>query len=219
MIKNSILYHRLWYVKKRNARKATVYFRILLIFILFATFVYYANKNILPCLNTICEHKAKSIITRTVNETVQEVFSENAGYGDFVRINRDGSDRINFFETDVARLNKLSARLSADIRNKLDSLERQKVSIPFGALLGNSAFSGMGPELRMAIQTARDIETAFQSEFFTAGMNQTRHILYLRVHIEASVHAPLVQRKIDVTSVIPVAETVIVGAVPERYRY
>jgi len=219
MIKNSILYHRLWYVKKRNAKRIHIYFRLLLILIIFATLIYYANKNLLPCLNAICEYRTKSIITDTVSKAIDEVFAGNATYEDFVIVNRDKSGRINSIETNVTKLNKLSARVSSSICSRLSLLERQKVSIPFGALLGNSVFSGMGPDLNIVIRPEGNIETSIKSEFHTAGINQTRHVIYLQVHAQASVVTPLTRRKTEIVSSIPVAETVIVGTVPEVYLH
>lgn len=217
MIRNSTLYHRIWYVKRRNARKIRIYLRVVSIFIILGLLVSYANKNILPSLAVISEFKAKSMLTSTVNNEVQKIFNGDINYEDMVNVYRDSNGNISSIETNMARLNILSSTISASIQERLYKIQKESVAIPFGTLTGNSIFSGTGPALYIKIYPMGTVETDFISEFTGQEINQTKHSIYLQVKTYMRICAPLMNKTIEFTTSIPVAETVILGKVPDVY--
>lgn len=217
MIKNTTLYHRFWYIKKRNAKRVSVLLRLLLILIILCCTLFYANKNLMPALHIASEYKVNTIVTTAVNNAVNEMFIHNPGYEDLVYVDMDKDGRINSIRTDVVKLNKLSTGISNDVCNKLASLGKEKINVPLGTLFGNSLLSGEGPGLKIKIQPAGNVETDFKSEFSSVGINQTRHRIYLQVIAKVSIIAPLSRRKTEITTTVPVAETIIIGKVPHVY--
>jgi sporulation protein YunB len=217
VIKNTTLYHRFWYIKKRNAKRVNILLRLLLILIILGFTLFYANKNLMPALHIASECKVNTIVTAAVNSTVNETLMHNPGYEDLVHVDMDKDGRANSIRTDVVKLNKLSTGISTDVCNKLASLEKEDITVPFGALFGNSLLSGEGPGLKIKIQPAGNVETGFKSEFSSAGINQTRHRIYLQVIAKVSIIAPLGRRKTEITTTVPVAETIIIGKVPQIY--
>ena len=80
MFRNTVLYHRLWYIKRRNIKKTRVLIRLAAIFIILAVFANYADKRLSPYLEEISQLKAQTIVTDTVSKVVAETFSDYVTY-------------------------------------------------------------------------------------------------------------------------------------------
>lgn len=61
------------------------------------------------------------------------------------------------------------------------------------------------------------VSSEFVTEFRTAGINQTRHKVYIRIRANMRIVIPTGAREVEVVAQVPVAETVIVGQVPQSY--
>ena len=87
----------------------------------------------------------------------------------------------------------------------------------FGNFTGNSFLAGHGPEIKVKVIPAGTVNTEFRTEFIAAGINQTRHRVYLGVVSNMRVIAPFATEDIIVENSVTVAETVLIGEVPEFY--
>lgn len=217
MIRNSILYHRLWYFKRRNTGKISIFLKFVLSILLLVLLGSFANKLLFPTFAEISSSKAANIAENTVRSVVRDVFSGKIKYDDLVILKKDDSGRIVSIETDIAKLNVLSSKVSEGIYNKLEDNKKKSVEIPVGALLGKSIFAGKGPLIHISIYPYGNVQTDFMSEFTEAGINQTRHSIYIKVKAKVGITGPVDVEKIEIETVVPVAETVIVGDVPGVY--
>ena len=214
MIRNSILYRRLWHLKRRNARRLQICVRIAAVIVMVAIAASFFEKRLMPSLTTITEYKLRSVISEIVNDSINSVFSGDIKYGDLIYVRKDGSGRVVAIETDVVRLDRLSAEVSAKIRKRLALLEDSSITVPAGTLLGGGLFAGTGPDLRVKVMCLGNVETGFKSELSSAGINQTRYRIILRVKTDAGITAPAIRGKAELVTEVPVAETVIIGEVP-----
>lgn len=217
MFRNSVLYHRLWYIKRRTSKRIHIYIRLAVIFIILSLLVSYANKKLLPSLVEISEFKARATVVMSINKIVNDTFSSGVEYEDLITLKRDNSGRITSIETNVVKLNRLSASVTSQIQTRLMERGRNTVSVPFGSLLGSPILAGAGPDLHIRVKQVGNVETDFRSEFTSAGINQTRHRIYIQVKTKIGIVCPLVTKKTQIVTNIPVAETIIVGSVPEVY--
>ena len=87
----------------------------------------------------------------------------------------------------------------------------------YGNFTGNSLLAGCGPNVKVKVIPIGTVTTDFKTEFVSAGINQTRHRVYLTVYCTMYVAAPLVGNEIIVNNGVVVAETVLIGDVPEFY--
>lgn len=216
MSRKTNLYRRLWYLK-RNRRRVHIYIIIAIILIVLMLFISFVEGRMRRSLMEISEYRTKSIITNVVSSAVNSSFPDNINYEEIVVINRDENDRINSIQTDIVKLNRIFANLSLDIQNGLSGIKDEKISIPLGVILGNSLFSARGPDIDVRVIPSGSVETDFKSEFTSAGINQTRHRIYLQVKTNVGIVVPFMEKKAEVTTSIPVAETVIIGDVPDYY--
>lgn len=215
MRRKTNLYHRLWYV--RHNRKIECYVVIVLMVFILILFLSFVEKRLRVCMTEFSEYRVKSIVTRVVGNAVNDNFPDNIDYNDIVTISKDENGRITSIQTEVARLNRLFANVFLDIQEQLSGLENEKLTIPLGAIFGNSIFAASGPGIKVKVIPAGSVEMDFKSEFTSAGINQTRHRIYLLVNTEVGVVVPFNQKKTVIATSMPVAETVIVGEVPNYY--
>lgn len=216
MRRKSNLYHRLWYVK-RNKKKYKTYVVIVFILAILIILLSYIDKRLRMGINQISEYRVKSIVSKVVANAVGENFPEDIDYDDIVSISRDENGVITSVQTDIAKLNRIFANVSRSVQTQLSELSDEKISIPLGAVLGETVLAARGPKINIRIIPIGSVETDFRSEFSSAGINQTRHRIYIIFKVEMGVAIPFVERKTVVTTSLPVAETVIVGEVPYYY--
>ena len=61
------------------------------------------------------------------------------------------------------------------------------------------------------------VTAAFTSEFESAGINQTRHKIYLSMQTRVQLVLPAGGEQMDFSSQVLIAESIIVGRVPESF--
>ena len=98
------------------------------------------------------------------------------------------------------------------------AFERLKFSmIPLGAALGVSLFSGAGPLINVSVVPVGSVTTAFATSFESAGINQTRHEISLQASVLMRIIVPTGADSVTVDTLVPIAESIIVGQVPSTY--
>ena len=88
-----------------------------------------------------------------------------------------------------------------------------------GTLAGSPLLAGRGPLIRVRMQSVGSSSAHFENAFTSAGINQTKHQIYLVVDVYVSILLPGFSTVTKVSSTYTVAETVIVGSVPDNYTY
>ena len=83
--------------------------------------------------------------------------------------------------------------------------------------MGSKLFANLGPNFKVFIIPLSSIVVDFYSEFEQAGINQTIHRIYMEINAKVQVVIPLSNKTVEITSNVPIAETVIVGEVPKTY--
>lgn len=160
---------------------------------------------------------AADLITRTVSDIVEEKMMElGEEERSFVTFEKDDAGAVTAIITDTPRVNILSSELldaviAAANRGDLN------ISVPMGDLLGISLLLGRGPRVPMKITMLTSSRVEVKNVLTSAGINQTKHQLFLEVHVDTDVLLPWEIRSAAVVNEVLVAETVIVGRTPETY--
>ena len=134
-----------------------------------------------------------------------------------MRLEKNADGTVSNVELDSVEMNRMKARLTEAVSNRLMSLENQDVAIPLGTLLGWQLLAGRGPEVHLQIVPASFVESNVVDTLETAGINQTQHRVCIRFTVEMSAILPGYSTSVDVTDEVCVAQTLIVGQVPEFY--
>ncbi|MDD2628373.1 MAG: sporulation protein YunB [Clostridia bacterium] len=196
-------------IKKAFALFIIIYGILLIMYIFFI-------KQISPTIRTLSDNRAKAIALKATNEAVMEKISE-IKYDNLMHVSVGENGKITGLNADVIEMNKLSVEITNQIQEKLLSLEGTKFGIPIGKALGLSVFSGYGPHIIVKAIPMGNVVVDFKTEFKTEGINQTRHRIYIQVKTSVRMVAPFITEIANCESNITVAETVIVGDIPESY--
>lgn len=160
---------------------------------------------------------ATDIVTMAINDTIKNKMAEGAyDYSYFVSLEKDGEGNVTAITTNMSRINSFSAEVLSDVAAAADS-GRLDISIPLGNLLGLSLTLGKGPDIPVDIIMLTSSFTKFQNELVSSGINQTRHQIILKVTVDIDILIPWDTMSTRVETDTLIAETVVVGKVPDTY--
>lgn len=199
-------------------RRATRWALIALCLLLF--FGWVAVRSVMYLRELSCDmvlSDAVDLMTLCVNDTINRTLSgRDYGYDYFVTIDRDESGAVTAIKANMARINALSSELLSDIVEAADRGELS-LSIPIGNILGSSLLLGKGPDIPVDITLLTSSRVDFKNELSAAGINQTKHEMKLDVVVDIDVVLPWRTISTQVVTEILIAETIIVGEVPQTY--
>lgn len=170
-----------------------------------------------PMLAAAARYQVRSQVTAAVEQwAARDLQERGVDYSDFVTITRNEAGEITALSADMARLNLLRAELSAHLLERLEDSQLE-LTVPVGSLLPIEPTWARGPELHLRALALGTASAEFESEFTSAGINQTRHRLWLELSVPVTVLLPGGGEELTVDSRLCVAETVIVGQVPQTW--
>ncbi|SNS36116.1 sporulation protein YunB [Anaerovirgula multivorans] len=114
-------------------------------------------------------------------------------------------------------MNKVASDVALTIQEHLKQIQTASEKIPLGNALGSQLLAQYGPKFKLTVTPLGMVDVNFGTEFEQSGINQTRHRIFLIVNTKVRVIIPFSSNTIEVTTYIPVAETIIVGRVPMNY--
>lgn len=156
------------------------------------------------------------IVVAAVNDAVD---SGRIDYEQLVDFDKDAEGHVTALRSNMAAFNRLQASIADDILQRMAEVTSTDLAIPIGTLTGSPLLAGRGPCLRVRMQSVGTATARFDNQFSSAGINQTRHRIILDVDVHVSILLPGLTTYTKVSNEISVAETVIVGGVPETYTY
>ena len=209
---------RLRYI--RLSRKQRLLIWLSLITTVLSTVLIVAVVHMEPILSSMATARVSNTVNRIVVEAVSDAIQGGEiDYGILVEFEKDADGRVTALKSNMAAFNRLQASISDDFLLRLSEVSTSTLSIPIGTLTGSSLLAGRGPLIRVKMQSVGSTTASFRNTFSSAGINQTRHQILLDVNVNVSILLPGFRTSTRVTNEISVAETVIVGTVPENYTY
>lgn len=198
----------------RDGRKKLFFIFLLLIIISIYSY-YIVEKNIRPTILAMSEINARLIATQAINEAVRNKISTNS-FNNLIDYKTDNSGRISLIQANTAQMTKLAAETSLEVLQEIKEIGVRDLRIPISSIFGSQVFANTGPVISIDIRPAGSVNVDFFTDFEEAGINQTRLKIYLIVKTDVQTVVPLASNKIDVTTHIPVSETIIVSIVSEE---
>lgn len=174
------------------------------------------NARLRPVLLELALAQTSNRLTAVIDRAVAQ---QTISYGDLVTLERAEDGGIAALTSNMAQANVLRAQLLDAALAALDALGELEISIPLGTILGWDLLSGRGPSIKVKALYTGTASAEFENQFSTAGINQTCHQIFFQIHADITVLLPGRQCRTQVTSRVCVAETVIVGNVPETFLY
>ncbi|MBZ4663215.1 MAG: yunB [Caloramator sp.] len=196
-------------------KKAFVIFVI--IFIFFIINIYLLDRTLKPIILAYCDAEARGIALETINETIRTEFKNKISYDDIITVKTDKDGNIVMIQANSVELNRIGSEISLSVQDRIRNIEGRKGSIPIGVVLKNDILANYGPKIPFKMKPVGSVNTNYRSEFQSAGINQTRHIIYLDIKASVQVIVPFARNNVSVTTSVPISESIIVGKVPETY--
>lgn len=213
------LIRRRYKAKGKGVNKLSRFFMFLILAFIFSLLLYtYIENKISPIIRTIALSRANSIATGAISEVVNnELDIEDFDYEDIISFEKDTVGNITALKTNVLLANKLKAKLSLAVLNKIMSVEVSEIGIPLGNIINGEILSGRGPKIMIKLIPVGSVEANIKNEFTSGGINQTRHQIIMIIAATVNIILPTETITAKVSSDFVIAETVIIGKVPESF--
>lgn len=193
-------------------------FSLILGLLLALLLIHWFDNSLRPQLVALTESRIRNYLTLAANASISDALEEeNLSYGDMVTLQTGAGGEITMLSTDTVGLNRLRTTVLSDIITQVEELDSHSLSVPLGALTGIDLLSALGPKLPVKVISVASPEGAFRNDFLSAGINQTLHRIMLDVTITADLLLPGGMVEVPVSLPVCVAETIIVGQVPQTY--
>lgn len=132
-------------------------------------------------------------------------------------LEKDVSGNITAVRTNTAALNFLKSEVMTLLSQRMLDIDTQELSVPLGNILLPEYFAGRGVRLPVRVVALSASDASFRTEFRQAGINQTVQQVVLNICVTLTILSPAGTQEVDTDSDVIVAQTVIVGTVPENY--
>ncbi len=190
---------------------------LLLLFVSAALLLLLRNKY-----NAVITELAQTQVTNSTSDLINDavsaqIVSGNIQYDRIVFFEKDLNGRITALKTNIGEVNKLKTDTLNLINEEILDMDSAELGIPLGSLVLPEFLAGKGPQIPVEILSIRNSDATFESNFTHAGINQTLHQLHMYVLVDVSVLVLGRSVAFTVSSDVVVAETIIVGDVPDTF--
>ena len=160
---------------------------------------------------------ATDIVTKTVNDSINEVIGKGVyGFDYFITLEKDGEGNVTAISSDMTHINTLSTEILNSVIKSTDN-GIIKINIPAGNLSGLNLLLNKGPDIQVDIIMLTSSRVDFRNEMVSCGINQAKYQLVLEVTVDIDILVPWGTESATTVTEVIVADTVIVGKVPNTY--
>ena len=194
-----------------------IHFFLILLAVCMALFVQFRSQY-RDIICALAETQVKNSTSDLTNDAIAKQIADGViQYDRIVFFEKDLDGRITALKTNMSEVNRLKTDILNIINDEILALDTSDLGIPLGSFFLPELFSGKGPEIPVHILSIRNSDATFSSNFVQAGINQTLHQLIMLVSVDVAILVLGQTGNFTITSEVVVAETVIVGDVPNTY--
>lgn len=182
----------------------------------FLLFRYQYNDAVRELAYTQVKNTTSDLINDAIDTQIQ---SGNIEYDRIVYFEKDLEGRITALKTNMSEVNRLKTEILNLINDEILALDTSHMGIPLGSIILPELLSGRGPSIPLQVLSIRNSDASFHSYFTQAGINQTLQQLTMEVFVDVTVLVLGETASFTVSSQVVVAETIIVGQVPDTFLH
>ena len=201
----------------RRVRRRRFLRRALLLLLLLLALFLLIDRNFRPLVFSLAEARSAAMASQVLSGALAEATQDGVTYEDLMNVKMDQSGQVALLSANTMAMNRLATRAGDAALRRLNNMSSERVTVPLGAVLGTTLFSGSGPGVPVSIVPIGSIFTDFATEFEACGINQTRHKVYLQVTANIRIVIPTGAKTTQVSANMLVAESIIVGRVQESF--
>ena len=201
----------------RRRIQSLLHFFLILLAISIILFIAFRSRY-REVLGELAETQVKNSTSDLTNDAIAKQIAEGTiQYDRIVFFEKDLDGRITALKTNMSEVNRLKTDILNIINDEILALDTSDIGIPLGSLFLPELLSGKGPAIPVHILSIRNSDAVFSSNFVQAGINQTLHQLIMLVSVDVAILVLGQTGTFTVNSEVVVAETVIVGDVPNTF--
>jgi sporulation protein YunB len=174
------------------------------------------DKRITPTVIAVANAEMRAKSMEIIHTAILNEYSEQFNYDDIIRVEKDEDGNIVMLKADTLKMNKIASDVALNSQKEIRNLGESGIKVPIGYILNNNILASIGPKVSVRMEPIGYIETKYQSEFESTGINQTRHKIYVQVYAKLRIIIPLGSDDIEVKGEVPIAETIIIGKIPDN---
>ncbi|MDU4890651.1 MAG: sporulation protein YunB [Clostridium sp.] len=178
------------------------------------TFVYTLDDVIMPRVMVTCDATMRAKVTELMNKTILDEYSKKFNYDEIMVTEKDSEGNITMMTADTLKLNEIATSTVLKAQAALEKIDKVDVKVPIGHITKNNLLANYGPKVTVKVHPIGSITTKYISQFDSAGINQTRHTIYVEATTKVKLILPFQSSELEVVNQIPIVETIIVGKVP-----
>ena len=169
-------------------------------------------------IRELAQIQVKNTTSDLTNDAIAKQIADGiVQYDRIVYFEKDLDGRITALKTNMSEVNRLKTDILNIINDEILALDTSDIGIPLGNFFLPELMSGKGPTIPVHILSIRNSDATFASNFSQAGINQTLHQLIMEVSVDVAVLVLGQTESFTITSEVVIAETVIVGTVPNTF--
>ena len=169
-------------------------------------------------IKDLAQTQVKNTTSDLINDAIDTQIEEGTvQYDRIVYFEKDLDGRITALKTNMSEVNRLKTAILNTINDEILALDTSDLGIPIGNLIFPEFLSGKGPCIPVHIIAIRNSDASFNSNFTEAGINQTLQQLIMSVSVDVTVLVLAQTESFTISSQVVVAETIIVGQVPDTF--
>lgn len=191
---------------------------LLILFLVCAVILFAFRYQYQGSIRDLAETQIRNSTSDLINDAIdRQIELGNIQYDRMVYFEKDLEGRITALKTNMSEVNRLKTDILDLINHEILAMDTSDLGIPIGSLIMPELFSGKGFQIPVLIHSIRNSDASFSSSFTEAGINQTLQQLTMEVLVDVTVLVLGETNSFTVSSHVVVAETVIVGQVPDTF--
>lgn len=169
-------------------------------------------------IRSLAETQLKNTTSDLINDAIDaQIDNNNIQYDRIVYFEKDLEGKITALKTNMSEVNRLKTSILNIINDEILAMDTTDLGIPLGSLILPEFLSGRGPQIPVRIISISNSDASFESHFSEAGINQTLQKITMTVSVDVSILVLGRTESFTVNSEVVVAETIIVGQVPDTF--
>lgn len=200
--------------KGRSKRKIKIIVAVFFVLIITNCYFFFICS---PVINTYCKAETRALTEKAINLAVSNVINRTISYDTLIDINYDSNGEIISFSANQYEINSITREIVKEAQLQMQTLGNNGLKLNFGTLTGIPVLIGRGPLINFRLVPIGAVSSKFDSEFDSVGINITKHTLFLYINTHVSIVMPVKSYDFYSTNQVMLAESIIVGKVPEVY--
>ena len=203
---------------KKTNKQAKQTFIFLLCLILICSVCVATDIVLFPMIKSASAQIVKSKATMIINEAVFSVLeSKELEYNDLITLEKSENGRVTALTTKAQSMNALKSNVMSEIYIRMLAYSEDEILLPFGNVFNSSLLLGKGPDIKISMTQFGACNCDYRNVFESCGINQTNHRVMLDIEMTVCVIMPLRCVKEKIETSVCIADTVIVGEVPQAF--